>query len=310
MLNFKKGLALVLAAATALTFAPVASLGNAVQAEAADRTQFTYDANAASWDGGVNATTNKPFHADGIWVMESSIDSDKDEYKDLDLTVTVAGAAVKPYNKDKTAYYISKSDNVSFAVASPKRNGKVTFTFKKVKESNITITDGVAVAGASVTSADVDKNYSDVFSLTVEVKKVTAPEFNTYKPTTTTTSSTPALLKKTDNYGNISYALPYRTSRADELANQDYYDIDPMTAAATVKNVDNVNDIKVRFTVTSKNGYVAISNNDAAHLTASNAGKTGHEFKLRGDFSGEDTITVSVIADGDQTLTVNGNNLK
>ena len=310
MLNFKKGLALVLAAATALTFAPVASLGNAVQAEAADRTQFTYDANAASWDGSVNATTNKPFHADGIWVMESSIDSDKDEYKDLDLTVTVAGTTVTPYNKNKTAYYISKSDNVSFAVASPKRNGKVTFTFKKVKESNITITDGAAVAGASVTSADVDKNYSDVFSLTVEVKKVTAPEFNTYEPTTTTTSSTPALLKKTDNYGNISYALPYRTSRADQLANQDYYVIDTMTAATTVKNVSGLTDNQVKFTVTSKNGYVAISNRYATSLTASNAGKLGHEFMLRGDFSGEDTITVSVIADGDQNLTVGSNSLK
>ena len=37
MLNLKKGLALVLAAATAFTFAPVANLGNAVQAEAADK---------------------------------------------------------------------------------------------------------------------------------------------------------------------------------------------------------------------------------------------------------------------------------
>lgn len=308
MLNFKKGLALVLAAATALTFAPVASLGNVVQAEAADRTQFTYDASTSAWDDSVRATTNKPFHADGIWVMESSIDSDKDEYKELGLTVTVSGTTVKPYNKDKTAYYISKSDDVSFAVASPKRNGKVTFTFKKVKESNITITDGVAVAGASVTSADVDKNYSDVFSLTVEVKKVTAPEFNTYEPTATTTSSTPALLKKTDNYGNISYALPYRTSRADQLANQDYYVINPMTAATTVTNVTGLTDDQVRFTVTSKNGYVAISNNSPASLTASNAGKSGHEFKLRGDFSGEDTITVSVIANGDQTISVSGGN--
>jgi uncharacterized protein YcfL len=41
MLNMKKGLALVLAAATAFTFAPVANLGNAVQAEAA--TEITKD---------------------------------------------------------------------------------------------------------------------------------------------------------------------------------------------------------------------------------------------------------------------------
>ena len=40
MLNFKKGLALVLAAATAFTFAPVANLGNAVQAEAAETTKL------------------------------------------------------------------------------------------------------------------------------------------------------------------------------------------------------------------------------------------------------------------------------
>ena len=36
MLNLKKGLALVLAAATAFTFAPVANLGNAVEADAAN----------------------------------------------------------------------------------------------------------------------------------------------------------------------------------------------------------------------------------------------------------------------------------
>ena len=39
MLNLKKGLALVLAAATAFTFAPVANLGNAVEAKAASEEQ-------------------------------------------------------------------------------------------------------------------------------------------------------------------------------------------------------------------------------------------------------------------------------
>ena len=304
MLNFKKGLALVLAAATALTFAPVASLGNAVQAEAADRTQFTYDASASTWDDSVNETTNNPFHADGIWVMESSIDSDKEEYTDLGLTVQVAGTTVTPYNKTKAAYYISNTSNVSFSVGTAKRNGKVTFTFKKVKESNITITAGTATAGASVTSADVDKNYSDVFSLTVEVKKVTAPEFNIYEPTTATTG----FAKKKDNYSNVSYALPYRSSTAAQLANQDFYAMAAMTATSTVKNT-SLTDDQVRFTVTSKNGYVAVSNNNSATLTAANAGQTGHEFILRGDFSGEDTITVSVLANGDQTLSVGGNSL-
>ncbi len=42
MLNLKKGLALVLAAATAFTFAPVANLGNAVQAEAAGQFSTKY----------------------------------------------------------------------------------------------------------------------------------------------------------------------------------------------------------------------------------------------------------------------------
>lgn len=306
MLNIKKGLALVLAAATAFTFAPVANLSNATQAEAAERTQFTYDANDNKWDDSINSTTNNPFHADGIWIMESSIDSEKDEYKDLGITVKVGTASnsateVKAYNKNKTAYYVSKTNDVFFTVANPKRNGKVTFTFKKVKESDITFAPELASAGASVTSADVDKNYSDVFSLTVEVKKVKAPEFYTYEPTTATTG----FAKKKDNYSNVSYALPYRSSTATQLANQDFYAMAAMTPTSTVKNT-SLTDNQVRFTVTSKNGYVAVSNKNSETLTAVNAGKSGHEFMLRGDFSGEDTITVSVIANGDQDLSITG----
>jgi hypothetical protein len=48
MLNLKKGLALVLAAATAFTFAPVANLGNAVQAEAATDSNQTERRNATN----------------------------------------------------------------------------------------------------------------------------------------------------------------------------------------------------------------------------------------------------------------------
>lgn len=311
MLNIKKGLALVLAAATALTFAPVANLGNAVQAEAAERTQFTYDASATSagWTDSVDSTSNHPFHADGVWVMTSSIDSDKDTYKDLGIEVhvgaSVSDTQVKPYNKDKAAYYISNTANVYFKATSPKRNGKVTFTFKKVKESNTTITAGGAYTGATANDSDVDHNYSDAFSLTVEVKGVTAPKFNTYEPTTTVSDAN-VFKRLTDNYSNVSYYVPYRTTGQYELANQDFYTLAAMTASNTVKNVSPINDSDVRFTVTSAKGYVAISNANAASTTAENAGKSGHEFTLRGDFTGEDTITVTVLKNKKGSLTVTG----
>ena len=312
MLNIKKGLALVLAAATAFTFAPVANLSNATQAEAAERTQFTYDASDSKWDDSISSTTNNPFHAKGIWTVTSSLDTSKDDYKDLKITVSVgtasdAATAVKPYTaSDKDAFYVTDPDNtnVFFNVTNPTRNGKVTFTFKKVKESDVIAT--AAGTNTTVTAAEADKNYSDIFTLTVEVKKVTAPEFNTYEPATNT--STTGLVRKVDNYSNVSYYLPYRTSRANVLDNQDYYPMAAMTASATVKNT-TLNDNQVRFTVTSAKGNVNITTNKAATTTAATAGKSGHEFMLRGDFSGEDTITVSVIADGKQDLTVDGNTL-
>ena len=84
MLNFKKGLAMVLAAATALTFAPVANLGSVVDAQAADSkqgynmssTDFGYTlsgvtATNVTTTGTVNAITSDGTYFsdfDGLWM--------------------------------------------------------------------------------------------------------------------------------------------------------------------------------------------------------------------------------------------------
>lgn len=66
MLNLKKGLALVLAAATAFTFAPVANLGNAVQAEAANIVQIDGTTNTSAYQ-----TTSMTLSV-GIWKLSKT----------------------------------------------------------------------------------------------------------------------------------------------------------------------------------------------------------------------------------------------
>jgi hypothetical protein len=308
MLNIKKGLALVLAAATAFTFAPVANLSNATQAEAAERTQFTYDASKGAWDDNVSSTPNYPFHANGIWTVTSSLDTSKADYTGLGITVRVGTAsgsatAVTPYTASNgEAFYVRNHNtaNVYFDVASPTRNGKVTFTFKKVKED-----DGLATSAATVTKAEADRNYSDIFTLTVEVKKVN-PEikFGSYEPTTLqiATNSATSFLKHVDNYGNSFYTLPYRSRGISQDRNDGSYAMDAMNITDTLDGVSGITESDVRYTVTSKNGNVSIFTAGSADY----AGKSAAPYWLRGDFAGEDTITVSVILKSKKDITVSG----
>ena len=77
MKNFKKALALVLAAATAFTFAPVANLGSAVEAEAktAD-VQQTFNMPSEAYSNSVTtgsvATESKPGYSDISWAREKN----------------------------------------------------------------------------------------------------------------------------------------------------------------------------------------------------------------------------------------------
>lgn len=138
MLNLKKGLALVLAAATAFTFAPVANLGNAVQAEAANTVQI---------DGTTNAnpdqTTSMTLSV-GIWKLSKTdikgasikIDGvaiDTDGTKAFAVKHT-AGA---PDNKGVVSIKIDSSSSTD--------NGSFTVTATQIRSTINTETTGSAL---------------------------------------------------------------------------------------------------------------------------------------------------------------------
>ena len=144
MLNMKKGLAIVLAAATALTFAPVSTLGltGVVQANAAPLTSVTADdykvGSPASWDYQQDET---------VTVTLNSADAAK-QYAAIKLAGSTNGTKFTITNPDGThvARYTKAEENDSaknigdsFTVANTKNaivafqakaNGKTTATIK------------------------------------------------------------------------------------------------------------------------------------------------------------------------------------
>ena len=81
MANFKKGVALVLAAATAFTFAPVSTLGTPVVAEAATKTEINAGSTAGSAIGSATITSgaSNSFTVTGGSIYANWNANDKDE---------------------------------------------------------------------------------------------------------------------------------------------------------------------------------------------------------------------------------------
>ena len=138
MLNLKKGLALVLAAATAFTFAPVANLGNAVQAEAANTVQI---------DGTTNAnpdqTTSMTLSV-GIWKLS------KTDIKGA--SITIDGVAIdtdgtKAFAVKHTAGAPDNKGVVSIKIdsSSSTDNGTFTVTATQIRSTINTETTGSAL---------------------------------------------------------------------------------------------------------------------------------------------------------------------
>ena len=137
MLNLKKGLALVLAAATAFTFAPVANLGNAVQAEA----------NTVQIDGTTNANTDQTTSMTlsvGIWKLS------KTDIKGATIKIDNASIATDGTQAFAVKHTAGAPDNkgvVSITIDSSKStdNGTFTVTATQIRSTTNTETTGSAL---------------------------------------------------------------------------------------------------------------------------------------------------------------------
>ena len=196
MLNLKKGLALVLAAATAFTFAPVANLGNAVQAEAAE-ISTTYNISGNYYDvSGVHpvltaynqSTTGSVLNADngnGIILKNIQIkgrSGAKYQLADGNQTGTVKvlndeytntasaplGTAVDPNTNLAKASEVWTADNngiltVDLWVTAPGSNQSVTFADtdkSNANNANATVIINLADNQAKIQGLDVVKRAS------------------------------------------------------------------------------------------------------------------------------------------------------
>ena len=169
MLNLKKGLALVLAAATAFTFAPVANLGNAVQAEAAEiNTKYTISYDVYSITSG---TDHSVLHASNQSTTGSVLNvEDGQGFVLEDVQVKGrAGASYKLADGNQTgtvkvlknATYSSSSSTVPYARAIVAKNDLATgsYLFKPDSDGVLTVDLWITAPGngQTVTFADVDK---------------------------------------------------------------------------------------------------------------------------------------------------------
>lgn len=292
MLNLKKGLALVLAAATAFTFAPVANLGSAVQAEAADTNSFTYDiSNSKFTDGAgtqaISATTGgDQLDKAGSWVV----------------TVDDTTAPIKvQFGTASTAFYVDKDakknarnvitlGNVTFSYAADAdhfaQNKKYTFHFKKVIDfGNTTVTAGTAQL--TPTDYDLTRDLAKSFDVVIEIKNATAPKFGSW---------TPGVDARTETNNSKTYLLSYKgagtIATTESLAN-----------LADTWTADNENNLT--FSLTNNDGYVTVSDKD------SNGSKlVKGQYRLIGNIPGTTTVTASLKAKNDVTLTKDTTTLK
>jgi hypothetical protein len=169
MLNMKKGLAIVLAAATALTFAPVSTLGlqGVVEAQAADAATFDYTVtkdNAVTAPKTTTASVDASDAAQTVKINIAGGDATNTKYKVTDIT----GTATATPNKDTET---ATSDGTgTITVTIPKSDTKATvattYTVKfKIAyggtdygtEQTVTITDTAAKTIAANAAAAAEK---------------------------------------------------------------------------------------------------------------------------------------------------------
>ena len=254
MLNMKKGLALVLAAATAFTFAPVANLGASVSAYA-ENTQITLD-----------CTGTKT--ADGYLTLDAGTYVITSDVKDnLGVKVTglteINGLTYSDDNKVAAGTIATKAQTkLTFDASSATANGTETLKVWKVSQSQMTSDKFTDATKVPVGEFKVEvKNWSNGFKAPIV--------------TVTKSDGKTTYIADKDQYGNESYSV----------AQGSYIDL---TVADT--NSKKITD-DYYLDVTSKTGSVTVSylGADGKATTSDKAAKV----RLTGSIVGTDTITVA-----------------
>ena len=302
MLNLKKGLALVLAAATALTFAPVANLGASVQAEAAegDKTAFVYDATSgiqkfenSSVAAGTSDTGIANLDA-GRYVLETTAENANG------LNVKLTDQASNNLNLDinlkrdgSHAFYVAKKGayTVTLSETNPTKNGTTTFRIRKISNDGV---NNVTTMSAASVGTHNDDTIGAVYEFTVTVKGVNAPKIkDTYTLWNKTTANNGAFDGgyTTDIYNVDTYYVGYHKSVAlNTLANQlDANSSGWKTTAALPGTVGT--DYKW---VVSGSDYVSAS--EVVASGAQSLGDSAVNFKIYGEIAGHTTVTVKAVA--------------
>ena len=168
MLNLKKGLALVLAAATAFTFAPVANLGNAVQAEAAQGDLLDVKSDTVNLHAGQTR-----------WIKLQSIDKSdwiSDKADELRVTVSDTDTVKAGLTNAQTAPANWENTTLTDSVSSTTQTfATMKYLYiKAVKEGNATITLKVlSTSGDQIASETLTVNVaSNVANIVFEKDKV------------------------------------------------------------------------------------------------------------------------------------------
>lgn len=258
MLNMKKGLAIALAAATALTFAPVAQLAAPVSAYA-ENTQITLD---------YSATTKT---ADGYLTLDAGTYVITSDVKD-NLGVKVTGLT------DISGLTYSGDNNIVAVgtVAADTDKTPVTLKFD-AKDATANGTETLKVWKVSKSVLDKD-SFTDATKVPVGEFKVEVKNWkNGYEAPTVAVakSDKTSYTADKDQYGNESYSV----------AQGSYLDL-----TVTDTNSKEITD-DYYLDVTSKTGSVTVSYLDGSDkVTTSNKAA---KVRLTGSIVGTDTITVA-----------------
>jgi uncharacterized protein YjdB len=300
MLNLKKGLALVLAAATAFTFAPVANLGNAVQAEAATpATSDTIDIDATTPT--TTGTSKALALTDGVWVAESN----QKDSSNLGAKITVGKTSGYDLSFSDTAYgWESSQFTVSPDVTPENRvvevaptnntsytnNGTIVVTFRRLTKDAVvpndvtTSSNIIAKSGVGVVTDDNQANAT--VTVTINIRNLAAPKI-------VTTSTIDSILKdENDGNGGKQHSI----FRNDDGTEYNFSDLvkqqDGTTAIANASSTSDAATDKIYFEFSSANKYLNLTDVDAA------AGKTMKRgwVKVSGKVTGKDTLNVTVKA--------------
>ena len=300
MLNLKKGLALVLAAATALTFAPVANLGASVQAEAAegDKTAFVYDVGTSKFENSSAGTSDTGIaNLDaGTYVLETTAENANG------LSVTLTDQASTPntlslninLKRDgSNAFYVAKKGayTVTLSEANPTKNGTTTFRIRKISNDGV---NNVTTMSAASVGTHNDDTIGAVYEFTVTVKGVATPKINdTYTLWNKTATNNGAFNGgyTTDIYNVDTYYVGYHKSvELNSLANQLNDNSSGWKTTVTLPGTVGT-DYKW---VVSGSDYVSASEGVASG--AQSLGDRATDFKIYGEIAGHTTVTVKAVA--------------